>query len=148
PRDGLTLFGPLDAGKPYGIRVGVVGTRDGIRKIVQWLERIQKPISNKPPRIARPFFPGFEAAFRIPWRPQPVFTMEVDEEKLKQSALVDDLHQRVFKTVDLFATKICSATQEDTSVDLWFVVIPDFVHKYCRPRSIVESYLQVKSDYE
>lgn len=30
PRDGLTLFGPLDEGKPYGIKAGVIGTEAGI----------------------------------------------------------------------------------------------------------------------
>jgi hypothetical protein len=30
PRDGLTLFGPLRKGKPYGIRAGVIGTSTGI----------------------------------------------------------------------------------------------------------------------
>jgi hypothetical protein len=41
PRDGLTLFGPLDAGKPYGVRTGVVGTRDGIRRFNAWVGRLQ-----------------------------------------------------------------------------------------------------------
>ena len=28
PRDGLTLFGPLENAKPEGIRWGVIGTKD------------------------------------------------------------------------------------------------------------------------
>jgi hypothetical protein len=32
PRDGLNLFGPLDEGKPHGIRGGVIGTAAGIAK--------------------------------------------------------------------------------------------------------------------
>jgi hypothetical protein len=31
PRDGLTLFGPLDESKPYGIKAGVIGTETGIK---------------------------------------------------------------------------------------------------------------------
>ena len=31
PPDGLTLFGPLDESKPYGIRAGVIGTETGIK---------------------------------------------------------------------------------------------------------------------
>ena len=58
PRDGLTLFGPLDEGKPYGIRWGVVGTDEGIQKFSRWVEKIQGVISNKQPDIARPPFPG------------------------------------------------------------------------------------------
>ena len=29
PRDGLTLFGPLDEGRPYGVRAGVIGIPQG-----------------------------------------------------------------------------------------------------------------------
>ena len=36
PRDGLTLFGPLEKGKPYGIRFAVAGTPDGIRRFRRW----------------------------------------------------------------------------------------------------------------
>src|SRR5438034_11706044 len=76
PRDGLTLFGPLDEGKPYGIRAGVIGRKDGIDRFKKWVERIQGPISNEPPQIARPPYPGFEEAFRVPWDTQPSFAIE------------------------------------------------------------------------
>jgi hypothetical protein len=38
PRDGLTLFGPLELGT-YGIRVGVIGTSIGISLFRSWLAR-------------------------------------------------------------------------------------------------------------
>src|SRR5918999_5303169 len=82
PRDGLSLFGPLDEGKTYGIRAGVIGRKDGIRRFKNWVERIQGPISNEPLQIARPPFPGFEAAFRIPWNPQPTFQIEISDDDL------------------------------------------------------------------
>ena len=41
PRDGLTLFGPLDEISPYGIRAAVVGTPAGIRKYKSWVQWIQ-----------------------------------------------------------------------------------------------------------
>ena len=148
PRDGLTLFGPLDKGKPYGIRAGVVGTSDGIRKFRKWVGRIQLPISNEPQSVARPLFPGFEAAFRIPWGVEPALAIEVDDQDLHQSAFIDDVHQRVFKTVDVFAEKIASAAEEDLSVDLWFLVVPDYVYENCRPRSNVPRQFQVKSTYK
>ena len=67
PRDGLTLFGPLDEGKPYGIRAGVVGSRSGIERFKRWVLQIQQPILPKPPYPFRPPFLGFEAAFRVPF---------------------------------------------------------------------------------
>jgi hypothetical protein len=41
PWDGLTLFGPLDAGKPYGIRAGAIGTPEGLRRFENWVQKIQ-----------------------------------------------------------------------------------------------------------
>ena len=33
PRDGLTLFNPLDEGSVYGVRAGVIGTPEGSNDI-------------------------------------------------------------------------------------------------------------------
>src|SRR5438309_5755420 len=78
PRDGLTLFGPLDEGKPYGIRAGVIGTADGRRRFRQWVDKVQSFITNDPSRVARPAFPGFETAFQVPWNPEPAVELNVD----------------------------------------------------------------------
>lgn len=37
PRDGLTLFGPLDTARPYGVRAGVIGTDRGIELFRRWV---------------------------------------------------------------------------------------------------------------
>lgn len=146
PRDGLTLFGPLDEGRPYGIHAGVIGTKGGIARFKQWVDKIQGPISNNPPLLSRPPFPGFEAIFRIPWKTEPVLEIEVSEEELNKSFLVDDKHQRVYKTVDVFSGRIAEALrQQEEKVDIWFVMIPDEVYKYCRPKSSVEKTLQIDS---
>ncbi|MCL4529057.1 MAG: hypothetical protein M1282_06560 [Chloroflexi bacterium] len=143
PRDGLTLFGPLDQGKPYGVRAGVLGTKDGIARFVRWVERIQKPVMNDPPQIARPPFPGFETAFQIPWNPEPALRIEIPTEELK-TIFLSDKHQRVYKTVQVFSDRIIQAIkEEDTKVDIWFVIIPDDVYQYCRPLSSVDPELQI-----
>ncbi len=143
PRDGLALFGPLDQGKPYGIRAGVIGTVDGIKRFKRWVERIQRPVANDPPRIARPPFPGFEAVFGIPWVSQAAAEIVVEAHQLSKTIVLDDPHQRVFKTVDLYSSPILEFRRsEDTSLDLWFVIIPDDVYKYCRPLSTVEAHLR------
>jgi len=140
PRDGLTLFGPLDQGKPYGIRAGVIGTEGGIERFKRWVERIQRPLANSPPRIARPPFPGFEAVFGIPWCPEPMAELVVSRTELGKTVVLDDPYQRVFKTVELYSKPILEFRHsEDTAIDLWVVVIPDEVYKYCRPRSSVEA---------
>lgn len=146
PRDGLTLFGPLDEGKPYGIRAGVIGRKDGIRRFKEWVERIQGPISNEKPQLSRPPFPGFEAAFRIPWDPQPALESVIPDDELG-CMFLDDRHQRVYKTVDVYSSRILEAiNEEETKVDIWFVIVPDEVYKYCRPKSVVEEQLRVEAE--
>ena len=86
PRDGLTLFGPLDAGSPHGMRVGVVGTPKGIRLYRNWIRRIQRPISLSVEAPARPMFPGFEAVYGISWPETPSIALEVSEEETYEVA--------------------------------------------------------------
>lgn len=138
PRDGLALFGPLDAGKPYGIRAAVVGTTNGIARLKRWFASIQGPIGNHPPEAARPPFPGFEAVFGIPWPAQPTLEVEVPEGELQACLHLTDSYQRVFKTVDLYASRVLAALREDEArPDVWFIVIPDAVYQLCRPKSRV-----------
>lgn len=138
PRDGLTLFGPLDEISPYGIRAAVVGTKAGIAKFTRWVDAIQHLIKLSVPSPARPSFPGFEPVFRIPWKPDPILSLELDEKALKARAGLDDRHQRVFETVNLYANAIEEAlTNEEAKPDVWFVVIPDYVRRYCSPEATV-----------
>lgn len=150
PRDGLSLFGPLDEGKPYGVRAGVVGTRAAIERLHRWVESIQDPVAGPPDpewERAHPMFPGFEAVFGIPWKPEPAVALEVAPAEIDEAVLLDDAHQRVFKTVDVFASRIARAIQEDeAAADMWFVVIPDKVYRYCRPKSKIERDLVLDSD--
>jgi hypothetical protein len=147
PRDGLTLFGPLDEGRPYGVRAGVIGTTAGRKRFRKWVERIQGSISNDPPRVGRPMFPGFEAAFHIPWSTTPAIELDVSSTELSRRVLIADPHQRVYQTVNLFSSAIIEALRtEETKPDMWFVIVPDEVHQYCRPKSIVAVSLRVEAD--
>ncbi len=146
PRDGLTLFGPLDEGKPYGIRSSVIGTPSGIAAFRRWLERIQLPIIPRPSQVSRPAFPGFEVAFRTPLRPVPLAEITIPEDDLKATLYLDDSHQRVYRTVELFSSRIIEFhKREETLPDLWFVVIPDEVHRLCRPKSYVDRLLAIEA---
>ena len=142
----MTLFGPLDKGKPYGIKAGVIGTKQGIQRFKSWIKRIQMLVSNDPPRLARPPFPGFEAVFGIPWSPEPVYELNVDEKELTSRLFVEDKYQRIYNTVDLYAKPIVETHRnEESRVDVWFVIVPDDVYKYCRPKSNVEAELRIES---
>ncbi|NIV95378.1 hypothetical protein GWN42_21940, partial [candidate division KSB1 bacterium] len=147
PRDGLTLFGPLDeVSKPHGIRYAAIGTEEGIRYFQEWVKKIQGPISNSPPDIARPPFPGFEAVFGIPFLPEPSLRIEIEKQEINRAVHIDDRHQRVYKTVEIFSDRILQATrEEDEHIDIWFVVIPDKVYELCRPQSYVQPTLRIKA---
>ncbi|MCB9446663.1 MAG: hypothetical protein H6669_20720, partial [Ardenticatenaceae bacterium] len=59
---------------------------------------------------------------------------------------LEDSHLRVYKTVELFSSRIIKATiTEEAQVDIWFIVIPDEIYKYCRPKSVVEASLKIGS---
>lgn len=147
PRDGLTLFGPLEKGKPYGIRFAVVGTPDGIRRFREWLTTAQMPIGD-PAEVARPNFPGFEIAFGIPWKPRPDFEIAVDSAELHCRINYENKHHRVFKAVDLYEEAILKThSTEESAVDLWFVVVPDEVYQNCRPKSSVAAEYRIDSTH-
>ena len=136
PRDGLTLFGPLDDGKPYGIRSGVVGTTEGLQRFSRWVGEIARPVRSDGVDLAHPDFPGFETVFGVPWSAQPTVAKEVSGEELDRVLRLDEGHIRVFRAVDLYAQKILEVSRdEDVGVDVWFVVIPDSVYQYGRPTS-------------
>lgn len=139
------LFGPLEKGKPYGIRFAVIGTPDGIRYFRKWLTSIQRPIGN-PAETGRPYFPGFEAAFGIPWKPQPQFEIPIDETELYKRINFEDRHHRVYKAVELYEEAILKTVNaEDSTVDLWFVIVPDDVYRNCRPQSSIPTDMRIHS---
>src|SRR3972149_12009813 len=146
PRDGLTLFGTLDTQiAPYGIASGIIGTKEGIVKFKKWLDAIQKPIYNKD-KVSRPFFPGFEAVYNIKWESRKLYEITVDEKDIKARLYNQDRHYGTYNTVNLFAEKIIQATKDDDiSVNLWLVVIPDEVHQFCRPESVIPTELITES---
>lgn len=144
PRDGLTLFGPLDVGATFGLRPAVVGTAAGIERFWRWVGTIQKPIDDK--KQSRPAYPGFEAAFGVPFSARGLVECQVDEAELLSACNIVDVHQRVHKVVHLYADPILKAsTEEDAKPDVWFVVVPDIVYERCRPRSMVPRIFRVET---
>jgi hypothetical protein len=85
----------------------------------------------------RPPFPGFEAAFNVPFSQRSVFEICVDERALTEACHIGDAHQRVHRVVRLFSEPIKAAIKDEAEADLWFVVVPDEVYASCRPGSVV-----------
>ena len=75
----------------------------------------------------------------MPWNEEPNIELNIDETELSEALRESDRHQRVYQVVDLFEKRILQAKrEEEAGVDVWFVVIPPDVEKYCRPKSVVE----------
>lgn len=147
PKDGLALFGPLDEQKVYGVRAGVIGTSQGIRRFRDWVESIQSPIFNDRSDAANPYYPGFEALFGIKWDSSPSIALEVDKEELQDAVRIADDHQRVYATVDVYAQRVRRAIrEEETKVDVWFIVVPEEVYRYCRPTSRVPKEERIETE--
>ncbi|BBK32842.1 hypothetical protein STHU_34760 [Allostella humosa] len=139
PKDGLFLFGPMiDEGKPAEMRVGVIGTRQGIARYKLWVSKITGYIPAARAEQHHLAFPGFEAAFKTRWPLMPVAAIELSGPSLSSTVRISDAHERVYKTVDLFDRAIRKFLREEDSVPaVWFVVIPDEVHRFCRPKSTI-----------
>lgn len=134
-RDGLSFFGPLD--NLYGIKSGVVATRKGLEVFRKYLDYIQKPIYNSN-NVTRPFFPGFEAVFGCKWEVESIVYKEVTNEEIGKFLYNESTHKRTYDLVSLFIDRIITANKnDDKKVDVWFVVVPDEIYKYCRPESSI-----------
>lgn len=137
-RDGLTIFGPYDLGKLNDFSVGIIGTRDGIRRGKIYLQTINRPVHHIKQDIAYPFFPGFEEVFGIKLNFNSIPEVCIEENTIKLIAKYSDNHIRVGELVDLYVDQILKFNGEnERRPNLWFVIIPDLIYRVCRPKSIV-----------
>ena len=141
PRDGLTLFGPLHQGSPFGINYGLIGTNLGIARFYRWLETTRRFLAV--PQVSKRSlwvpFPGFQEAFQVPLATRAIQERKIDEGALKQILTSEgDPFQRVFKAVGIYEDVIHDSDKNsDEDISLWFVITPESVYKDCRPKSQV-----------
>lgn len=142
PKDGLLLYGPIDGQLAGGrLRIGVVSTSAGLKRYSTCVERLAKPIAPaRPDDPNHTIFPGFQAVFGVEWPAKPAAWIEIDEEELAKAIRIEDRYQAIHKAVSLYADAIVGHLREESesAVDLWMAVVPEDVHKYCRPQSKVE----------
>lgn len=140
PRDGLTLFGPVDSAgieKPGRICFGVFGTTPGIAQLREFLAAMNRPIETDEnfDDVLWPHFPGFEEAFHTVLPPEPSCTEFIPEDALISAATNQDAHQRVFGVVSLFMEAMRAAKKRDDPFRVFILVVPDLVFSNCRPKS-------------
>ncbi|WP_339859243.1 hypothetical protein [Pseudohongiella acticola] len=138
-KDGLLWFGPVDGvQKPAMMRIGLVSSPKGLIYYRKWVKQISLPIPAGKQASHHVPFPGFEAVFSTNWPVNPICTLEIPESKILETIRIRDRHQAIYNTVSLFEEQIRRyINEEDSAVDLWFVVVPEEVYKYGRPQSRV-----------
>lgn len=158
PRDGLYLFGPVDAGTTFRqVRYGVIGTPDGLRRFKEWAELVSGYIETPPPgRMSKAIeahhvaFPGFGEAFYANWSSTPARTItEIDEKDLKQRMNIGNRHEAIKAAVDVFVEHLVAARKRDEDPpSFWYVVIPEFIYDLGRPQATVPVADRVKGKVE
>ncbi|MDR1561502.1 MAG: hypothetical protein LBS54_00245 [Dysgonamonadaceae bacterium] len=133
PREGLTLFGPYS--KSSGeIRIGIVGTLNGINAYKSFAAEINKPVFTQ--SAGRPFFPGFSTVFGLNWPTGPEVTLKLSENDIENSLNTKNSHERTYKLVSLYLATVQKYLEtEEGRIDLWYIVIPHQIWLTCRPKS-------------
>jgi len=140
PKDGLFMFGPLvPEVTPGDVRYGVVGTEVGLKLFRDWIRQVRSFIPGMASDSAqhRPF-PGFAEVFGVGLPESPVASLVVKDEEIDQALLIADRHLAVYRTVDVYASRIARyMSEEESAVSLWFVVVPEKIYTFGRPQSVV-----------
>lgn len=142
PRDGLSLFGPYDADDSSHratLSYVVVGTPEGIASFNIWSGMMNDPVSTAPRNNIRlwPPFPGFGAAFKIPWPARPIVTFTLDREKLLEASHIRDPFKRAHAVVEYYISALERVQPRDEKIGVGIMLVPDEVWLNCRPLSIV-----------
>jgi hypothetical protein len=144
PKDGLHLYGPhAKAKKAKEIRVGVVGTTDGIAHFRTWSRELQSIVQVPPPgkgekanRLHLANFPGLEETFGIFYDPDEVSALSIPLADIDRATRVTNQHEAVDKVSRLFIDRVNKYLHnEERAVDIWMLVLPEIVYERCRPNS-------------
>lgn len=144
PKDGLFLYGPHGKTKnTREIRVGVVGTVDGIAHFRAWSRKLRQVIRVPPPtkgekqdRLHLANFPGLEEAFGITFDPDELSTLSIPPQDIDRATRVENLNEAVDKVARLYIDRVRKhLLNEEQVVDLWVLVLPEIVYERCRPAS-------------
>lgn len=144
PKDGLFLYGPHDkASKTKDIRVGLIGTTQGISHFRGWAKRIARKVDVPPPgkgekadRLHLANFPGLEPTFGITFDPDECVGLAIELREIDRTTRLLNLHEAVSKTVKLYADKARRHRKNDErDVDIWILILPEMIFDRCRPGS-------------
>lgn len=150
PHDGLSMFGPYDSEQPAhpsSLSYAVIGTPDGLAQADVFFDAIKGPIINDSEKIDLrlwPTYPGYEATYHSKFPERPTISLNLDAQLLTNASMLNDPHQRASGVVEQYLEKIQVIAKSDKNVSVIVCVVPDLVHKNCRPQSTVKGGLGEK----
>ncbi|MFA5957076.1 hypothetical protein [Hyphomicrobium sp.] len=156
PKDGLFLYGPHGkARKTRDIRIGVVGTPDGINYFKSWAAEIKKRVDVPPPgktekkeRLHLANFPGIEEAFGITFNENEFAACPIEAKAIDEASRIVNLHEAVKKVVRLYVSRIRKyQSNEERVIDVWALVVPEPIFERCRPRAKRTGLPMVRGDF-
>jgi hypothetical protein len=141
PRDGITLFGPFSRDKITGqINIGIIGPKEQREFVINFLQRIHKPVFSNAPDLARPYFPGLQAAFGVHINFKSIQEINVERADIDIFLNYSDSYQRVYNLTELYSNKLKAYYEKESiPVTVWFVAIPDEIYQYVKPNSKIPS---------
>ncbi|MFC3692593.1 hypothetical protein ACFOWB_10260 [Chenggangzhangella methanolivorans] len=144
PKDGLFLYGPHDkAKKIQEVRIGVVGTPDGVKHFRAWSARMGAMIAVPPPgkgqkadRLHLANFPGIEPTFGVTFDPERASVLTLSLADIDRKSRLLNHNEAVSEVASLYVNRVRKHLKNDErAVDLWVIVIPEIVYERCRPES-------------
>jgi hypothetical protein len=156
PKDGLFLYGPHSRPrKTKEVRLGVVGTLDGIRYFRAWAAEIKKRVDVPPPekgekkdRLHLANFPGIEESLCITFNENELVACLLQYKAIDDASLIVNHHEAVSKVAKLYVDRIRRhIANEEGAVDVWILVVPEIVFERCTPRAKRTGLPRIKGDF-
>ncbi|SEP69463.1 hypothetical protein SAMN04488038_101208 [Solimonas aquatica] len=146
-KDGLFFFGPF---KPIpgggNLRFGVIGTAAGLARFDEWVGTVRGQISTETDRAHRMAWPGFEAVFGCAMPARPMAQISVEANALSEAIRRENRHEGVHEAVTLFEEPLLRYHREQEATPMfWFVVVPEEVFKWGRPKQDIPHKQRTKS---
>ena len=144
PKDGLFLYGPHARRKKTDeIRVGIVGTADGIAHFQSWSQKLKHVVEVPPPgkgekrdRLHLANFLGLEETFGISFEPDECCTLTIPHSDIDFATRIVNLNEAVDRCASLYIDRVRKHLRnEERAIDVWMLVLPEIVYERCRPAS-------------
>ena len=141
PKDGLMLYGPNRPPRRRQISIGLIATDTGDRHFSSWLrsalKRVRVPRAKKRDKKFRPHlsnFPGLTETFGLVTDIEDLAYYGLDLTEIEDCTAIENHHEAVARTADLFLAPIVKHLKnEERTIDVWILVVPEIVFERCRP---------------